>query len=255
MVERTPRTGQYVDPDGVRSTETTGIRLRVWLLALAIALVGVAMLVVVRPALQPVPTTPGAARQSDLARGLPAPPVTAAPLKAAAAPPRRVNQGRKPQSESRVEPTPAPAPPPGAEESEAVQEEAPAEAASEQTREEPTGIGLFPPPGTKPIKRGIIVPEGIELPPGYVRHYQTTDDGRMLPAILMFHPDYHPVDERGVPIPLPEDRVVPPDMAPPDMPVQMLEVPQPGEPVPTGAPELGGRARDRARDPLDAGTR
>src|SRR5689334_3480275 len=43
--------------------------------------------------------------------------------------------------------------------------------------EGPSGIALFPPPGTKPLKRGIIVPEGYQLPPGYVRHYQTTDDG------------------------------------------------------------------------------
>ena len=88
------------------------------------------------------------------------------------------------------------------------------------------GIAVFPPPGTKPIKRGILVPEGFELPPGYVRHYQATDDGQRVPAILMFHPDYHPVDEHGVPIPLPENRIVPPDMAPPGMPVEMLQVPE-----------------------------
>ncbi len=88
------------------------------------------------------------------------------------------------------------------------------------------GIAVFPPPGTKPIKRGILVPEDFELPPGYVRHYQATDDGQRVPAILMFHPDYHPVDERGAPIPLPADRVVPPEMAPPGMPVEMLQVPQ-----------------------------
>jgi hypothetical protein len=52
----------------------------------------------------------------------------------------------------------------------------------------------------------------------------------------MFHPDYHPVDERGVPIPLPADRVVPPEMAPPAMPIQMLEVPEP-QPQTAGPPE------------------
>jgi hypothetical protein len=41
----------------------------------------------------------------------------------------------------------------------------------------PSGIALFPPPGTKPIKQGVLVPEDFELPPGYVRHYQATDDG------------------------------------------------------------------------------
>ena len=91
--------------------------------------------------------------------------------------------------------------------------------------EQKTGINLFPPPGTDPPKAGIIVPDGYELPPGYVRHYQTTDDGQQLPPILMFHPDFQPVDERGQPIPLPEDRVVPPDMAPPGLPHDVLQVP------------------------------
>lgn len=88
------------------------------------------------------------------------------------------------------------------------------------------GVAVFPPPGTKPIKRGIIVPEDFELPAGFVRHYQATDDGRLLPAILMFHPDYHPVDEHGAPVPLPDDRVVPPEMAPPGLPIETLEVPE-----------------------------
>ena len=80
--------------------------------------------------------------------------------------------------------------------------------------------------------RGIIVPDDVELPPGYVRHYQSTFEGRLLSPILMFHPDYQPVDERGAPIPLPEDRVVPPDMAPAGIPVQMLDVPEDGSPMP-----------------------
>ena len=100
----------------------------------------------------------------------------------------------------------------------------------------PTGMALFPPPGTKPIKRGIIVPEDFDLPPGYVRHYQATDDGQRVPAILMFHPDYKPVDEHGAPIPLPEDRVVPADMAPSGLPIQMLEPPE-DQATTAGAPE------------------
>src|SRR5262249_47480775 len=91
---------------------------------------------------------------------------------------------------------------------------------------EPSGIALFPPPGTKPIKQGVLVPEDFELPPGYVRHYQATDDGERLPAILMYHPDYHPVDADGRPIELPADRVVPPDQVPPGMPVQILQLPE-----------------------------
>jgi hypothetical protein len=90
---------------------------------------------------------------------------------------------------------------------------------------EKTGIHLFPPPGTKPIKGGIIVPDGYQLPPGYVRHFQATDDGEPVQAILMFHPDHRPLDADGRPIPLPADRVVPPEMAPPGMPIEMLEAP------------------------------
>jgi len=91
---------------------------------------------------------------------------------------------------------------------------------------EKTGVALFPPPGTKPLKRGLVVPDDFELPPGYVRHYQSTDDGKQLPAILMFHPDYQPVDAEGRPIPLPADRIVPPELAPPGLPHQMLDVPK-----------------------------
>jgi hypothetical protein len=89
--------------------------------------------------------------------------------------------------------------------------------------------------GTKPIKRGIIVPDDFELPPGYVRHFQSTDDGQRLPAILMFSPDYEWVDAQGKPLALPPDRVVPPEMAPPGLPIQLLEPPAPKAP-PDGRP-------------------
>jgi len=92
----------------------------------------------------------------------------------------------------------------------------------------PTGIQLYR-PGTKPMKRGIVVPEDFELPPGFVRHYQSTDDGERVAAILMFHPDYAPKDESGQPIPLPENRVVPEQMAPRGMPIQMLQLPEGSE--------------------------
>jgi len=91
---------------------------------------------------------------------------------------------------------------------------------------ERTGMRVFPPPGTKPIKRGIVVPDDFELPPGFVRHYQATDDGQRLPAILMFSPDYDWVDAQGNPLALPADRVVPPELAPPGMPIKMLDVPE-----------------------------
>src|SRR2546429_349632 len=88
---------------------------------------------------------------------------------------------------------------------------------------EAPAVPPLPLPGPRPVRRGIVVPEDFALPEGYVRHYQMTDDGRQLPPILMFHPDYQFVDERGAPVPLPEDRVVPPDMAPAGLPIRMLE--------------------------------
>jgi hypothetical protein len=87
---------------------------------------------------------------------------------------------------------------------------------------EETGLAAFPPPGTDPPKPGIIVPDDFELPPGYVRHHQVTDDGRQLPAILMFHPDTAPLDASGKPI-----AIVPPELAPPGLPIETLEVPEP----------------------------
>jgi hypothetical protein len=89
------------------------------------------------------------------------------------------------------------------------------------------GIAAFGLPGTDPPKPGIIVPDGFKLPEGYVRHHQVSDDGEQLPAILMFHPDYDFLDARGNPMKLPENHVVPPDMAPPGLPIEMLEVPAP----------------------------
>lgn len=93
-----------------------------------------------------------------------------------------------------------------------------------------TGLQLFV-PGTKPVKRGIIVPEDFELPAGFVRHYQTTDDGEQLQAILMFHPDHTPTDADGKPVAVPEGRVVPPELAPKDLPIELLVPPEPkGQP-------------------------
>jgi hypothetical protein len=94
------------------------------------------------------------------------------------------------------------------------------------------GIAAFPPPGTDPIKPGIVVPEDFEVPEGYVRHYQVTDDGEQLEAILMFSPDYEFLDANGNPIELPADRIVPAEMAPPELPLRTLEVPD--DPASTG---------------------
>ena len=87
------------------------------------------------------------------------------------------------------------------------------------------GIAAFNPPGTNPPKPGLIVPDDWPLPEGYVRYYQTTDDGKQLPPVLMFHPDFEFVDAAGHPIAVPPDRIVPPELAPPGLPVRMLDVP------------------------------
>lgn len=94
------------------------------------------------------------------------------------------------------------------------------------------GLGAFSPPGTRPPLVGLAVPEGFALPEGYVRHYQATDDGQRIEAILMFAPDKQLVDARGNPIPMPADRVVPPELAPPGLPMRRIEIPPP-------APEPG----------------
>jgi hypothetical protein len=90
---------------------------------------------------------------------------------------------------------------------------------------ETTGLAAIPPPGTNPVKSGVVVPKDFELPEGYIRHYQTTDDGRRLEPILMFSPDYEFVDDHGKPIELPKDGIVPPEMVPPGMQVRVLDVP------------------------------
>ena len=93
-----------------------------------------------------------------------------------------------------------------------------------------TGLGAFSPPGTRPPLIGLAVPEDFVLPEGYVRHYQATDDGQRIEPILMFSPDYRWYDAAGQPLPLPVNRVVPQEMAPPGLPIRRIGVPAPAEP-------------------------
>ncbi|GAB3550158.1 hypothetical protein GCM10027343_32890 [Noviherbaspirillum agri] len=93
-----------------------------------------------------------------------------------------------------------------------------------------TGLGAFNPPGTSPPLVGIAVPEDFELPPGYVRHHQTTDDGQPIEPILMYSPDVQFVDAANQPIALPKDRVVLPEHAPPGLPIRRITIPAPTEP-------------------------
>lgn len=88
-----------------------------------------------------------------------------------------------------------------------------------------TGLGAFNPPGTSPPLLGLAVPEGFELPEGYVRHHQVTDEGVPIEPILMFAPDFTLYDRRGRPIAMPPDRVVPPALAPPGMPLRHIRIP------------------------------
>jgi hypothetical protein len=93
-----------------------------------------------------------------------------------------------------------------------------------------TGLGAFNPPGTRPPLVGLAVPEDFVLPPGYVRHHQATDDGQSIEAILMYSPDYRFVDANNQSIAIPEDRVVPPEHAPPGLPIRRITIPAPAEP-------------------------
>ena len=233
MANQSPRPARHVDKDGVRTIEHGRVRSSVWLLALAMALVGVAVFVVVRPALRRPQMEPGETAAVEPSAPAFAPHATPARPSKAPRPPGAPPPLRVPAGGALPPPEQRPAAPAAAPEPAAATE--PAAADSSEPSDQPSGLAVFPPPGTKPIKRGVIVPEGVELPPGYVRHYQTTDSGQQLPAILMFHPDYQPLDEHGAPIPLPEDRVVPPDMVPPGIPLETLDVPEDGAPVPERA--------------------
>lgn len=194
------------------------VRGNVWLLAGALLLIALAILLLLRPLLAPAPATRVAASAAEHAAGTRS---GGSDERRAAAPPSGDDRRRArpvPRAE-RVPPAPAAA----------SDDAVPADDAADDADgagDEPSGIALFPPPGTDPPKPGIIVPEGFELPPGYVRHHQVTDDGTQLPPILMFHPDFEWVDAQGNPIALPEDHVVPPDLAPPGMPVEILDVPE-----------------------------
>ena len=93
-----------------------------------------------------------------------------------------------------------------------------------------TGLGAFNPPGTSPPMIGLAVPDDYVLPEGYVRHFQATDDGQRIEPILMFSPDFDFFDSTGQRIAIPENRVVPSNMAPPGLVIRPIEIPEPLEP-------------------------
>ena len=92
-----------------------------------------------------------------------------------------------------------------------------------------TGLGAFNPPGTRPPMVGLAVPEEAALPPGYVRHYQATDDGQRIEPILMFAPDFQLLDSQKRPVEMPKNRVVPPELAPPGFPIRPIVIPPPAD--------------------------
>ena len=194
-------------PDGVTIAPAPGGRKTLLLLAAAGAIAAIVLLSLFGPERrEPTPYDSGA----EIARA----PVPDASLPAPSPPRVRPIRARGP----------APAPAVAAPASPPAEPDAP-EAAPDPNL--PVGIGLFPPRGTDPPKIGIVVPEGFELPEGYLRHYQVTDDGQPLPPILMFHPDYDWVDDSGAHVEVSKDGVVPPELAPEGMPIQMLELPEP----------------------------
>ena len=87
-----------------------------------------------------------------------------------------------------------------------------------------TGLGAFNPPGTSPPLAGLAVPADFKLPEGYVRHHQVTDEGVPIEPILMFSPDFTLYDAQGRLIAMPASRVVPPELAPPGLPLRRIRV-------------------------------
>jgi len=90
-----------------------------------------------------------------------------------------------------------------------------------------TGIGAFNPPGTSPPLEGLAVSPSFDLPPGYVRHHQSSDEGVPIEPILMYAPDFQAFDANGRPLAMPANRVVPPERAPPGLPVRWVHIPRP----------------------------
>jgi hypothetical protein len=217
------------DPDGVRVVATPGARKSVRGIVVALSLSALALAVLWALGRSASPPPPGGARAG-------APPLTSGngeadgPEGARAAAPKA-----RPVRRAAARPEPARPSPPSdpAPRSAAAPDTDPARDEEPPPYEDPivgfgppgSGIAAFPPHGSSPPLRGIVVPEDFPLPEGFVRHHQTTDEGEALPPILMFHPDYEWVDAQGEPLAIPEDRVVPPELAPSGLPIRMLELP------------------------------
>jgi len=209
-----------IDADGVRVFETPGVRGGVWVLVVGLVLLSAGVYVLLRPERERPADEPARPQGAS---------VLDQPRAAAGTRPRAVRVTANVAGAQSGTGAPAAPRPQGGSPDQPLPEEPAGEAATRdaaaEPSDEPSGIALFPPPGTKPLKRGLVVPEGFELPEGYVRHYQTADDGTQLPPVLMLHPDYQLLGADGQPISL-TDRLIPPEYAPLGMPIQTLDVPE-----------------------------
>jgi hypothetical protein len=213
-----------VDADGVRIVRSTGSRPDTWLVVLVGAVV--IWLAFGRRAPEPPPTAPSDAgvtvADAGPTAGTAGPAVDAGAREASEAAGTRREVRRREIVARRLarKILPRTRGPEGKPEAQAVDAIAALRAAGVTD-----GIAAFNPPGTDPPRSGVMVPEGVELPEGYLRHHQSTDEGESLPPILLFHPDYEFFDESGAPIVIPDDRVVPPEWVPADIPIDILEPP------------------------------
>lgn len=220
-----------VDGDGVRVIRTVGTTRAGWAIVVLVLIAAGSAWFTLRPSPRPPqPISP------PIASGMPIPPPVSADVASVPPAPRPIAVSASAASvPDRITPSPADwrtgdandlatyvspgdPEPTGAELIQALR-------ASGET----AGIAAFNPPGTSPPMVGLAVPEDFALPQGYVRHHQVTDDGQPLEAILMYSPDYVLRDAAGRVIPMPDDRVVPPDMAPPGLPIRQIEIPPPAE--------------------------
>lgn len=223
--ERTPST----DPDGVRIVRERAPIPKAALLLVAGLAFALVLVFLPRPSAnsdqatgratstppddrKDVPPVTGAAQAASAAPLAPSEPVSAAPAASTAPPALAARSVEDNDIATRFRPG----------------DEAPSAAELIQALRdagETGGIAAFNPPGTSPPLTGLAVPPDFPLPHGYVRHHQWTDEGEPVEAILMFAPDFVLRDAEGREVPLPGNRVVPPELAPPGLPIRTVEIP------------------------------
>lgn len=219
-----PRDGSNgrVDGDGVRIVRSQRVRLDTWGVVVAGVVVVWVALRLGRPPAPSPPTAPAtkAVRLAADTRSGPAPVPPASDATRASADDRDVRRREIVARRLARKILPRTHGPDGKPEAHAADAIAALRAAGVTD-----GIAAFAPPGTSPPRSGVIVPDDVALPEGYLRHHQTTDDGEALPPILLFHPDYEFFDESGTRVDVPADLVVPPELVPPDIPIEILTPP------------------------------